>query len=383
MYASGITYTGVSSASPAAGTLTGADNGLSVSGADAVLGQDVGAAGDPAALLNAREIPMKTFQMNWRGGSTVLSPAAQISAGGRLEVYETLAAGTTENVELVSANSTAAGSQPTLLHLDATVTGPVTIATPGAYLSMAINGVQTFFMAYDGQTFFKNSTSGVTYLAISDAQEVFGPAGGQAIIQIEPVYNLSIPFGTANDIFLNGSFTVAGSTAALTQILMVPRVNQTAGGTGAIIGIDFAPSITSVTGQLIAYRNLVGDVLLQANATTGRTGVHNNSTLTAWLHVGPGLAAAGSAPFKLTSGTNLTTPESGALEYNGPNLFFTPGSGVRNTVFFGTSGAAAPGLTATPVFTSFYGGNTNALGDPNSWASVVIAGTTFKIPLYT
>ena len=51
----------------------------------------------------------------------------------------------------------------------------------------------------------------------------------------------------------------------------------------------------------------------------------------AWLHLPAGTAAAGSAPLKLTSGTNLTTPENGAFEFDGTNLYFTVG-GVRKTV---------------------------------------------------
>lgn len=53
---------------------------------------------------------------------------------------------------------------------------------------------------------------------------------------------------------------------------------------------------------------------------------------TAVLHLKAGTAAANTAPLKLTSGINLTTPEAGAFEYDGTNLYFTPGSGVRKTI---------------------------------------------------
>ena len=52
---------------------------------------------------------------------------------------------------------------------------------------------------------------------------------------------------------------------------------------------------------------------------------------TAVLHLKAGTATAGTAPLKLTSGTNLTTPENGTFEYDGTNLYFTVG-GVRKTV---------------------------------------------------
>lgn len=63
---------------------------------------------------------------------------------------------------------------------------------------------------------------------------------------------------------------------------------------------------------------------------TGKVGI-GQGTPTAVLHIKAGTATANTAPIKLTSGTNLTTPENGALEYDGTNLYFTT-SGVRKTV---------------------------------------------------
>lgn len=45
---------------------------------------------------------------------------------------------------------------------------------------------------------------------------------------------------------------------------------------------------------------------------------------TARLHLPAGTATANTEPLKFTSGTLLTTPEAGAVEYNGSNLYFTP-----------------------------------------------------------
>lgn len=55
------------------------------------------------------------------------------------------------------------------------------------------------------------------------------------------------------------------------------------------------------------------------------------TSATAVLHLKAGTATAGTAPIKLTAGTNLTTPENGAFEFDGTNLYFTVG-GVRKTV---------------------------------------------------
>jgi len=63
--------------------------------------------------------------------------------------------------------------------------------------------------------------------------------------------------------------------------------------------------------------------------TENRLGVGIDPT--ARIHAAAGTAAANTAPLKLTSGVNMTTPENGAFEFDGTNLYFTVG-GVRKTV---------------------------------------------------
>ncbi len=67
--------------------------------------------------------------------------------------------------------------------------------------------------------------------------------------------------------------------------------------------------------------------------TNGNVAINfNSSTLaTAALHIAAGKAAAGGAPFKLTSGVSLTNPEDGAFEYDGTHLYFSIGT-VRHTI---------------------------------------------------
>lgn len=78
--------------------------------------------------------------------------------------------------------------------------------------------------------------------------------------------------------------------------------------------------------------NSTGDLFLGANAFTGtgltilnagRVGIATTGP-TARLHLPAGTATASTAPLKFTSGTNLTTPEAGSVEYNGTSFFFNP-----------------------------------------------------------
>ncbi|MCK9371289.1 tail fiber domain-containing protein, partial [Candidatus Dojkabacteria bacterium] len=64
----------------------------------------------------------------------------------------------------------------------------------------------------------------------------------------------------------------------------------------------------------------------------GNVGIGTTSP-TAVLHLKAGTATANTAPLKLTSGTDLTTPEAGAFEYDGTNLHFTPVA-TRKTIAF-------------------------------------------------
>lgn len=60
---------------------------------------------------------------------------------------------------------------------------------------------------------------------------------------------------------------------------------------------------------------------------------NGGSTPTARLHIGKaGTATAGTAPLKLTSGTNLTTPEAGAIEYDGTEFYGTNSTASRATL---------------------------------------------------
>jgi hypothetical protein len=360
----------------------GARNGNSVDSAGCVVfGQDQAAASNPAILLNKREIPQNGNQINIFGGNIILSDTSGNSAGGKLEVYaENVIA--TQNVILSSYSITGGAGVPTGVRIDMNGITP-SIATPGAFLTGTENGNVIVTLNHNGINLFNNPADGVNYLGIQATPILLGTIGNVPILNIQPTYKTTIPAGLAIDIGLRSVFTAVGGSVTYTGVSLTSTINQTAGGTGTVIGFDFSPSIVSVTGQLMAFRGTVGDVLLQSNGTTGRTGVRGVTTPTAWLQIGAGAAAAGSAPLKLTTGVNQTVAEAGAIEYNGVNFFATRTAATRETIFTGVSGAAAPATTTIVLPTSVFGTGANVLTTPASWASVNVGGTVFKIPLYT
>jgi hypothetical protein len=64
------------------------------------------------------------------------------------------------------------------------------------------------------------------------------------------------------------------------------------------------------------------------------------SSPTAKLHLGAGTATASTAPLKFTSGTNLTTAEAGAIEYDGSSFYGTPSGTSRYKIGMVLTGSA-------------------------------------------
>jgi hypothetical protein len=116
------------------------------------------------------------------------------------------------------------------------------------------------------------------------------------------------------------------------------------------VGIRFTSCVTGGaagiynTGRIVSYFNgstyAVATIIIQ-NPTAenvwintmavanGKVGVQTLSP-TAYLHIRAGSATAGTAPIKLTSGTLLSTPEPGAIEYDGTHFYGTDSGGTRH-----------------------------------------------------
>lgn len=108
-------------------------------------------------------------------------------------------------------------------------------------------------------------------------------------------------------------------------------------------------------------------------ATTGEIGL-GMSTPTAVVQIKAGTTSSNTAPLKFTSGTNLTTVEAGAMEFNGTNLFFSP-STTRHTVNHGLTGSATldflstntqSSIDMTIAVTGAADGDVVSLGVPNT-----------------
>lgn len=146
-------------------------------------------------------------------------------------------------------------------------------------------------------------------------------------------------------------------------------------------------TIASGTLTLISTNNATkGKILFGTSGydeVNNRLGIGQITPLSR-LHLPAGSATANTAPLQFVSGVVETTPRTGIMEYNGTNLFFVRSGTTRESVFTGNPGATAPATSVQLILlTNVFGTATALMSTPNSWASVVINGTTYKIPLYT
>lgn len=215
------------------------------------------------------------------------------------------------------------------------ITGPTSAAGAVSIYPRATSGDMSFqtlaqFSAASATT-MSNGNSSTSIVAFRDSCGM-NPSGGSGNIS-------SFAFeGTMNH---SGSYsgTTRGFRANPTALNSIaPYIAFDSQGSwfshsgSSFRGFYHHPNITgSFSGTHIAWENTLGDVLFNTGANGGRAGFRGVTTPTAWVHIGAGTAGANSAPLKLTAGTNLTSPENGAFEFDGTNLYFTVG-GVRKTV---------------------------------------------------
>jgi len=352
----------------------GANNGLSISTLDPlklVLGQDVGQAGAPATLLSSREIPTAGFNL-------YLSGTGMLGIGINPSYPLDVNLGSRVGFMLVKGEGLALDGSPCAI---STYSRPGTIPFQSfseGFQEYSFVTPLTGFYGYLGVqswAYFYSPTPAVpanfagkftNYISAFSAGQIYDNAGTTLQTNVAYFSGLNVQNGTVT----NGYDFYASELNSMNTTTNPPTMSNHYG--------FFMEACTKATNNYGVYVN--GN---QINFMNGRLGIGNNNP-SAWLQIKAGTATAGQAPLKLTSGTNLTVAENGAFEYNGTNLFFTRAAATRESVLVGNSGAAAPATTAGVAIANFYGtAATNFLGDPNSWASVVIGGTTYKIPLYT
>lgn len=156
----------------------------------------------------------------------------------------------------------------------------------------------------------------------------------------------------------------------------------TVGAPGSSSTIYIGQSTTGLGAIQWNYDATIGNAFLSINAGTTTRGVLlqsnngpvgiGNITPTARLHLPAGSTSASTAPLKFTSGTNLTTTEAGAMEFNGTHLYFTIANGGTRYQIDQQSGATG----ATVALDNLSGVAINATLIPGSSGAIDLGSTT-------
>lgn len=183
-----------------------------------------------------------------------------------------------------------------------------------------------------------------------------GVTGGEIFLN-NSTTNVGYIYANINGAVLDGKGTFRFQTNAVDRLIVY---------SGGNVGIG--TQIPNTNDTATAKLHVVGNARITGNIVAGVT------SATARLHLAAGTATASTAPLKFTSGTNLTTAEAGAMEFNGTNLFFSP-STTRHTVNHGLTGSATldfPSTTTllsadlTVTVTGAADGDVVSLGVPNA-----------------
>lgn len=96
---------------------------------------------------------------------------------------------------------------------------------------------------------------------------------------------------------------------------------------------------------------VVGNAQFQSKVYIGAASI----APTAYLHLAAGTASANTSPLKFTSGTNNTTAETGSMEYNGTNLFFTRTGTTRETILMASAVTTEAVVSDTTLTVNYNG----------------------------
>ena len=163
-------------------------------------------------------------------------------------------------------------------------------------------------------TISTNVTSTASGRGYTGSKQLYFAAGG--------VVSGTVPLVSGQSIELPGVFNGSSPYWTITNIVNDNVVRLNAAPLYSTTGIY--PNL--VNGNLPDAFQVVPNPLIPAQFGCSVSGLP-----TAQVHIGAGTSGAGTAPIKLTPGPLLSTPEDGALEYDGTNLYFTIGA-TRHTI---------------------------------------------------
>jgi hypothetical protein len=320
--------------------LKGARNGVSVdTGGYVVLGEDIGEAGSPAALLSDREVPMAGFYLNLFDGNVVISDAGQAPSGaGLLQIIRNNIGSGVDIADLALINTTPATdvqnqNSPTLL-LQGNGWDQTALTSKAAQWEIVnnpqdgsgtVNSNLSFNFSVDGggqQTFLQLNTFG---------QIVGGVFTGDAFITTFGIRfdATGVLFNLANDANGTGLGTLYlwdTSTGIIPTAFAAANMDDGTNREYYLLGWN------EVTDTLTLNVHATGTGIVRPVAFLPNIMFGGSVAPTAKIHIAASSGASGSGPLKLTAGTLLGAPEPGSIEYDGTHFYATTSTGVRQII---------------------------------------------------
>ena len=190
------------------------------------------------------------------------------------------------------------------------------------------------------------------------------------ILGLLDVDNININGNTISSSNTNGNIDISpngtGDINLVADTVVVGDSNTqsivTTNGTGNLL---LSTNAGTNSGNIVIVQGTNGNI----DITTNGTGVTN---ITRAL-LAAGTATASTAPLKMTSGTNLTAAEAGAVEYDGTTLTFTPSTNYGRAAIPATVYTSGVGTSLTPT----------ATGEATAQALFPAAGDTITLPIGT
>lgn len=177
--------------------------------------------------------------------------------------------------------------------------------------------------------------------------------------------------------YIPAAYTYASTTGHTYNMFNVLQgINTTGTYTGTIVGYNFNPTLTSVTGAtVLAFRAQKGSVLFGGTTITASALLDLQSTSQAFI------------PPRMTEAQRdaIGTPSAGMIVYNSDEVALSLYTSAWETVLAGLAGAAAPATNAIGIIADYYGTSaTRSLNTPDTWISIKGSnGNTYKIPGYS
>ena len=254
-----------------------------------------------------------TIPVGFGGTSATAFTTNGVLYGNAASAIQVTAQGAANTILTANAGAPSFSAAPTI---GTSVTTPLIIG--GTVASSTLTLESTSGAGTTDSIIMKVASQVTRYTLASDGSSIFGGADGS---------------GTPSSGILRAP-TAAGANILGSDINIFPGNGTGTGGSGKII-FQVAPSAasSSTPNVMTPFMN-ISPLGVRIGSSTAATSL---------LSLNPGTTAVGTSPLKFSTGTSLTAPESGAVEYDGTNLYVTNHVIRRNI----SAGNMAPIAAAT------------------------------------